>query len=451
MTTAGDPADLAAVLAQLLADRLPHRMVPDLARIRELLDLLGQPQRAYPSVHITGTNGKTSTARMIEGLLRAAGLRTGRYTSPHLVSPTERISLDGEPITEEQLVAVLAEIDPYVKLVDSHHDERVTFFELLTAAAFSAFADAPVEAAVVEVGLGGTWDATNVLDAPVAAVTAIDLDHTELLGSTVAEIATEKAGIITAGAIAVSDEQSPDAQQVLLRRAATVGAELWTNGREFAVTERRIAVGGQLLDLVTPGGRYPEVMVPLHGAHQARNAAVALAATEAFLGGGRRGLGLEVVREGFAAVTSPGRLEVVATSPTVLLDAAHNPAGARALARALGESFRFPALVAVLAVLGDKDVDGILAALLPVVDAVVATENGSPRALSAATLATAVRRHPAGRHLDVTEAPDFAAAVRGAVEDARGRSAGVLVTGSVVTVGQARQLFAPGRYDHNHE
>lgn len=451
MTASGNDPDLAAVLAQQLADRLPHRLVPDLARIRELLDLLGQPQRAYPSVHITGTNGKTSTARMIEALLRAAGLRTGRYTSPHLVSPTERISLDGEPITEEHLVAVLAEIDPYVKMVDSHHDERVTFFELLTAAAFSAFADAPVEAAVVEVGLGGTWDATNVLAAPVAAVTAIDLDHTELLGTTVAEIATEKAGIITAGAIAVSDAQSPEAQQVLAQRVSTVGAQLWMNGREFAVTERRIAVGGQLLDLVTPGGRYPEVMVPLHGAHQARNAAVALAATEAFLGGGQRALGAEMVREGFATVTSPGRLEVVATSPTVLVDAAHNPAGARALAHALGESFRFPGLIAVLAVLGDKDVGGILEALLPVVDAVVATENDSPRALSAAALAAAVRRHPAGKDLDVTEVADFTAAVSGAVEQARARSAGVLITGSVVTAGQARQLFGADRYDHNHE
>jgi dihydrofolate synthase/folylpolyglutamate synthase len=371
-------------------------------------------------VHLTGTNGKTSTARMVDALLRAFGLRVGRYTSPHLESITERIALDGEPLSAENFVAAYDDVAPYAGLLDARSPEPLTYFELTTAMAFAAFAEAPVDAAVVEVGLGGAWDATNVLDAPVVVVTPIDLDHTQLLGDTVAEIAAEKAGIIHSGATLIAAVQQPDAAEPLIRRAAEVGATVAREGLEFGVISREVAVGGQMLTLQSLGGVYEEVFLPLHGAHQAQNAAVALAAVEAFLGAGpERPVDIEAVREGFAQVTSPGRLERVRSSPTVLLDAAHNPAGIRALAEALTEDFSFGRLVAVLAVLDDKDARSMLEILEPVVDAVVVTRNSSPRSMD----------------------PDTLAAL--AVEDTDGPlgGEGVIVTGSVVTVADARSLL----------
>jgi len=429
-----------------LEARFPTRMVPDLDRITDLLDLLGSPQRAYPSIHLTGTNGKTTTARMIDALLREFGIRTGRYTSPHLQSVTERITLDGDPLDAERFAAVYDEVAPFAEIVDGRHPDRVTFFELLTAMAFAAFADAPVEVAVVEVGLGGRWDATNVLHAPVAVVTTIGLDHVGILGSTVGEIATEKAGIIHEGATVVSAGQTPEAATVLTERVAEVGARLAREGADFGVRRRSIAVGGQSLDLAGLGGDYDEVFVPLFGAHQATNAACALAAVEAFFGAADRGtLDIDVVRAAFAGVDSPGRLEVVRRSPTVLLDGAHNPAGAAALAAAVTEAFGFDRLVGVLAVLSDKDVEGLLEQLEPVLTEVVVTMNSSPRALPAEALGEVAREVFGDARVAVVPRLDDAIeqAVTLAEEDGS-YAGGVLVTGSIVTIGEARTLLTAG-------
>jgi len=440
-----DPAAAFERVQRALTDRFPSRMVPDLDRITQLMDLLGSPQRSYPAIHLTGTNGKTSTARMIDSLLRAFGLRPGRYTSPHLESVTERITIDGLCLSPAAFVAAYDEVAPYVALVDDRSEQAVTYFELMTAMAFAAFADAPVDVAVVEVGLGGSWDSTNVLDAGVAVVTPIGLDHVGILGSTVAEIAAEKAGIIAAGATVVVGRQSVEAAEVLLRRAGDVSATLTREGLEFGVLHRSVALGGQLITVQGLGGVYDEVFVPLHGEHQAGNAACALAAVEAFLGGGGQLLAMDAVREGFARADSPGRLETVRTSPTVLLDAAHNPASASALAAAMGEAFAFARLVGVIGVLADKDVLGILTALEPVLDAVVITQNASARALPADELAALAVEVFGADRVDVEPRLDDAidAAVRLAEEDhsAALGGTGVLVTGSVVTVGEARTLL----------
>lgn len=435
--------ELARVEAALEA-RVSSRMVPGLPRITALLDLLGSPHRAYPSIHVGGTNGKTSTCRMVDALLRGLGLRTGRYTSPHLTSITERISLDGEPIGGDRFAAVYDEIAPLVELVDAGHDAPMTYFEITTAMAFAAFADAPVDVAVVEVGLGGTWDATNVLEAPVVVITPIDLDHTEVLGDTVELIAGEKAGIIHPAATAVIGRQPSAAAETLLRRAASVGATIAREGVEFGVLTRAVGVGGQQLTLQGLTGVYDDILLPLHGGHQAGNAACALAAVEAFLGG-REPLDAEAVRAAFLAVTSPGRLEVARTGPTVLLDVAHNPAGARALAEALGEAFAFRRLVGLVAVLADKDAVAMLEALEPMLDEVVVTANSSPRALPADALGSLAEQVFGGHRVAVVPALDEALAV--ALERAEDPSGGdlggggVLVTGSVVTVGDAKLLL----------
>jgi dihydrofolate synthase/folylpolyglutamate synthase len=427
-----------------LATRFPSedRMIPDLDRISLLADLLGSPQLAYPSIHLTGTNGKTSTARMVDGLLRGFGLRPGRYTSPHLHSPTERISIDGEPVSEARFAEVFDEVLPLVELVDSRSPAPMTFFEVLTGMAFAAFADAPVDVAVLEVGLGGLWDATNVVHAGTAVVLPIGLDHVPLLGTTLAEIATEKAGIIHEGATVVMAAQPVEAAEVLLRRCAEVGATIAREGLEFGVLDRRTAVGGQLLTLRGLAGTYDDVFLPLHGPHQAANAAAALAAVEAFLGGSGA-LDPEAVREGFRQASSPGRLEVLRTSPTVLVDAAHNPAGMAATVAALADAFAFTSLVAVVACLADKDVRSMLEVLEPAVSSVVVTTNASPRALSADDLAELAVEVFGEERVDVEDALDDAidTAVRRAEDSGEFGGAGVLVTGSVVTVGEARTLL----------
>jgi dihydrofolate synthase/folylpolyglutamate synthase len=436
-----EPASALARVEAALAARQPTRMVPGLERIRQLMDLLGSPQRAYPSIHVTGTNGKTSTARMIDALLRELGLRTGRYTSPHLESVTERICIDGQPLSGEAFAAAYDEVAPYAALVDAGADEPVSYFELLTAMAFAAFADAPVDVAVVEVGMGGAWDATNVVDAPVAVVTPIALDHPEL-GPTVADKAREKAGIVHQDALLVAAQQPVAAAEVLLRRAVQVGATVAREGIEFGVLTRRVAVGGQQLSLQGLTGRYEDLFLPLHGAHQAHNAATALAAVEAFVSGGRRELDPDLVRAAFAGVTSPGRLEPVRSSPTVVLDAAHNPAGATAVAAALAESFAFARVVGVVGMLRDKDVRGVLEVLEPVLAEVVVTQSGSPRAMPADALAAVAVDLFGPERVEVVLRLDDAieAAVTLAEEEGLG-GAGVLVTGSVVTVGEARRLL----------
>lgn len=421
---------------------------PTLDRIRALLDLLGDPQTAYPIVHITGTNGKTSISRMVDALLSANGLRTGRFTSPHLQSATERISLDGSPVTPGRYVEAFRDVEPYLSMVDGAQPNPLSKFEVLTAMAFAAFADAPVDAAVVEVGLGGTWDSTNVADGKVAVIGPVGLDHMEFLGSDIVGIARDKSGIIKPGSVAILAEQQPDVMTALLRRVADVDATVARAGQEFGVLTREIAVGGQVLRLQGLGGVYEDVFLPLHGRHQAANAAVALAAAEAFLGAGAGSqLDPDAVRQGFAAVTTPGRLEPVRSAPTVLLDAAHNPHGATALAATLVDEFDFRRLIAVVGVMADKDAEGILAALEPVVAEIVLTENSSRRSMSADALA-ALARDVFGPDRIVVE-PRLTDAIETAVGLAEEAGepgqplsgAGVVITGSVVTVGEARALF----------
>jgi len=441
---------LRAVHAELLARTPESAVQPRLGPVRDVLELLGDPQRAYPVIHLTGTNGKTSTARFAERLLREMNLRTGRFTSPHLTSVTERISIDGEPISDEGFVAVHEDVAPYLAIVDGRLRQAgevpLTYFEALAVMAFAAFADAPVDVAVVEVGLGGTWDATNAADATVAVVTPISLDHTELLGDTVEEIADTKAGIFVEGCGVVLAQQPVEAAQVLMRRAVEVGATVAREGLEFGVRSRVVAVGGQVLELQGVGGTvYSDVLLSAFGEHQGHNAAVALAAVEAFLGG--EGLEPDVVRAAFADVTTPGRLEVVRRSPVVLVDAAHNAGGAAALVAALEDSFEYNRLVGVVAVLEGKDALGILEALEPVLDEVVITRSSSPRAMDVdelADIAVDVFGSDLGDRVHVAERLDEALQVavdRSESEAPDGIGAGVLVTGSVTLVGDARTLL----------
>jgi dihydrofolate synthase / folylpolyglutamate synthase len=461
------PDEIASLLQveHLLDQRWPEtRIEPSLTRISALLDLLGSPQLSYPSIHIAGTNGKTSVARMVDALVTALHQRTGRNTSPHLQSATERISIDGKPITPARYVETYREIEPFVQMVDAQSQEAggpaMSKFEVLTAMAFAAFADAPVDVAVVEVGMGGRWDATNVINAPVAVITPISVDHVDYLGPELAGIAGEKAGVIVRApegapdTVAVIGRQVPEVMEVLLAAAVRADAAVAREDSEFAVLGRQIAIGGQVLQLQGLGGVYNDIFLPLHGEHQAHNAVLALAAVEAFFGAGaQRQLDVDAIRAGFAAVASPGRLERVRSAPTVFIDAAHNPAGAEALAQALTDEFDFRMLVGVLSVLADKDVDGILDALEPVFDSVVVTHNGSPRALDVESLALAAReRFGPDRVLTAenlrnaidtaTALVDEAALERDATDAGVAfAGTGIVITGSVVTAGAARSLF----------
>jgi dihydrofolate synthase/folylpolyglutamate synthase len=445
-----DRADLARVRAEL-RERWPEsRLDPTLDRIRALVDVLGDPQRNYPVIHVAGTNGKTTTARIIDAILRGFGLRVGRFTSPDLVSVTERISLDGEPISDRQFVDTYEDIKPYLELVDKNQPVPLSYFEVLTAMGFAAFADAPVDVAVVEVGMGGSWDSTNVADGRVAVVTPIGLDHMAYLGDTLAEIAGEKAGIIKPDSVAVLAAQEREAADVLQLRAIEVGASVAREGAEFGVLTRAVAVGGQVISVQGLAGGYDELFLPLHGAHHAQNAAVALAAVEVFLGAGgdTGGIDLDVVREAMLSVSSPGRLEVVRGAPTVIVDAAHNPHGMAASVAALEESFSFRRLVGVVAVLADKDATGMLVLLEPVLDEIVVAENSSPRAMPADDLAALAVQVFGGDRVVVE--PRLDDAIETAVqlaeegEEQLGGS-GVLVTGSVSTAGEARTLLGAGR------
>jgi dihydrofolate synthase/folylpolyglutamate synthase len=431
---------------QELAARGYTRMVFDLGRIEGLLELLGDPQKAYPSIHVTGTNGKTSTARMIDALLRAHGLRTGRYTSPHLQTVRERITIEAEPVSEEKFADVYDEVAPVARLLDERFGESLTYFDMVTAMAFAAFADAPVDIAVVEVGLGGVDDSTNVLHAGTCVLTPIGLDHQQWLGDTVEDIALAKVGIVHKGATLICAAQPDEASAVILRHCAEVDATIAREGSEFGVLRRSLAVGGQVLTLQGLSGGYHEVYLPLHGAHQAQNAAIALAAVEAFLGAGvEKALNPETVRAGFAAATSPGRLERVRSAPTILLDAAHNPHGMAATVAALEEEFAFRRLIAVVSILLDKDAHAILELLEPVVDAIVVTRNTSTRSMPVAELAVVATEIFGEERVRVEPAlPDaIEAAVTLAESDLDGEPSGVgvLITGSVFTVADARRLL----------
>ncbi|WP_285724378.1 bifunctional folylpolyglutamate synthase/dihydrofolate synthase [Psychromicrobium xiongbiense] len=446
-----DEYSVQSVYADLLGRAPENRMEPRMAPLWRAMEILGEPQKAYPAIHLTGTNGKTSTARMIEAGLRAHNLRTGRFTSPHLTSVTERISIDGEPVSDETFVRIWDEIHPYLEIVDAElvaeGQPRLTYFEALTILGFAVFADEPVDVAVIEVGLGGVTDATNVVDSVVSVVTPISLDHTELLGDTPGEIALEKAGIIKPGSFLVSAAQPTDAAQVLLEKAREAGVNYRFEGVEFGVEERSVAVGGQLVTIDGLAARYPDLVLPLHGAHQAENAAVAVAALEAFFGAGEKPLDLELLQDAFAMVTSPGRLEVVRTAPTVIVDAAHNPAGIKATAEALLEAFSLSKLVVVLGVLREKDALGILEQLREslgdIAEEICLTQSNSPRAIPAGELAElALDAGFDEENVHLTEKLDDAlewAVAR--AESADDLAGAVLVTGSITVIAEARMLL----------
>ncbi|KQR02564.1 dihydrofolate synthase, partial [Arthrobacter sp. Leaf141] len=439
-----------SVYAELLGRAPENKMEPRLAPLFRAMDVLGEPNKAYPIIHVTGTNGKTSTARMIESVLRAHGLSTGRYTSPHLTKVTERISIDGHPVPDETFVRIWDEIRPYLEIVDAEleadNQPRLTYFECLTILGFAIFADQPVNVAVIEVGLGGITDATNVGDGQVAVITPISLDHTDLLGDTTGDIALEKAGIIKPNGYLISAAQPLDAAQVLLEKARDTGVPFRFEGVEFGVEDRTVAVGGQMVTVQGIAGRYPDLLVPLHGAHQAQNAAVAVAALEAFFGGEKE-LDFEVLQEGFAAVTSPGRLEVVRTAPTIIVDAAHNPDGIKASAAAIQEAFTFTRLVPVVGVLKEKDAEEILRQLKESLggeaEEFCFTQSNSPRAVPAAELAELAIEMGFGEdNVHVAEKLDDA--IEWAVERAEANddlSGAVLVTGSITLVAEARILL----------
>ncbi|HET7660119.1 MAG TPA: folylpolyglutamate synthase/dihydrofolate synthase family protein [Oryzihumus sp.] len=430
---------------EILARTPEHDLEPSLDRIAAVMELLGDPQKAFPVIHVTGTNGKTSTTRMIERLLREAGLSTGRFTSPHLHDIRERIALNGKPIPPEKFIAAYEEVLPYIEMVDTKSvDEggpRMTYFEVVVAVAYAAFADAPVDVAVVEVGMGGSWDATNVADGTVAVVTPIALDHERFLGSSVEDIATEKAGIIKEGALAVIGVQEPEVTEILLERAAEVGATTAVEGNQFGVLARDLAVGGQQVSIRGLSGDYNDLFLPLHGAHQGHNAAIALAAVEAFIGGGEQPLDIDVVRAGFAEVSSPGRLEIVRRSPTVLVDAAHNPAGAEALRAALEDSFNFARIIGVIAVLADKDATQMLEILEPVLDEVVVTRTTSPRAMSPRALGDLATEIYGENRVTVVDSLPEALDRAAGLADEGGVAGGVLATGSITTAAEVRLLL----------
>jgi len=437
-TNPDDQARIDAIEKALLARWPENRIAPTLERIAALVDILGSPQLTYPTIHVGGTNGKTTTARMIDSLLFEMGLRTGRFTSPHLESYLERISINGQSIDAKELIFSFNDLSPYLDLMDTKFDNPISFFEAITALAFVAFAEHPIDVGVIEVGMGGQWDATNVVDADVSVITPIGLDHMEYLGNTIAEIAATKAGIIKEQGFVVLAQQSPEAAVELLRRAAEVGADVAREGLEYSIDSRAIAVGGQLISITGLRGHYDEIFLPLHGKHQASNAAAALIAVEAFFG--EQDLDIDAVRAGFANVTSPGRCEIIHRDPTIILDAAHNPHGAKAIAETLQTEFTFDDVTGILALMADKDALGILQALEPVMNQIIVTTNSSERSMSVADL-TKLANQVFGVDR-VFSADNLTAAIDKAIQDAvrplSEESLAIVITGSVVTVGEAR-------------
>jgi dihydrofolate synthase/folylpolyglutamate synthase len=427
-----------AIEAALLARWPENRIAPTLERIQALVDALGSPQLSYPTIHIGGTNGKTTTSRMIDSLLFSMGLRTGRFTSPHLETYRERIAINGEPIDPKDLIFTYNDIAAYFDFIDSKFDNSVSFFEAVTALAFAAFAEHPIDIGVIEVGMGGEWDATNVVQADVSVITPIGLDHMEYLGNTLVEIASTKAGIIKEGGFAVLSQQEPEVAVELLRKAAEVGADVAREGLEYSVLSRAVAVGGQLVTIQGLKGVYDEIFIPLHGKHQASNAAAALVAVEVFFG--ENELDIDAVREGFAQVKSPGRCEVIHRDPTIILDAAHNPHGSMALVETMESEFTFDEIIGVVGVMGDKDARGILANFEKFMDSIIVTKNSSPRAMEVSDLEKlAIEIFGADR---VFSAPTLGLAIEKAIKDLvrplSDETLGIVVTGSVVTVGEAR-------------
>lgn len=433
-----DQARIDAIEKSLLARWPENRIAPTLERISALVDMLGSPQLTYPTIHIGGTNGKTTTSRMIDSLLFEMGLRTGRFTSPHLESYLERICINGQPIDAKELIFSFNDISPYLDLMDTKFDNPISFFEAITALAFAAFAEHPIDVGVIEVGMGGQWDATNVVDADVSVIMPIGLDHMEYLGNTIAEIASTKAGIIKEQGFVVLAQQEPEAAVELLRRAAEVGADVAREGLEYSIDSRAIAVGGQLISITGLRGHYDDIFLPLHGKHQASNAAAALIAVEAFFG--EQDLDIDAVRAGFANVTSPGRCEIIHRDPTIILDAAHNPHGAKAIAETIQSEFTFDDVTGIVALMADKDARGILQVLEPIMNQIIVTTNSAARSMSVGDLeALATQVFGADR---VLAQPTLSDAIDRAIKDSvrplSDETLAILITGSVVTVGEAR-------------
>ena len=447
-----DQYSVASIYAELLSRAPENDMRPRLEPMQLAMDVLGEPQKSAKVIHLAGTNGKTSTARMIEAGLLAHDLRVGRYSSPHLGRVTERIAVDGKPVSDETFVRIWDEIRPHIGLVDHQLSERgevpLTLFELLTVLAFAVFADEPVDVMVIETGLGGSWDATNVVQADVQVITPISLDHTDMLGDTEAEIAEEKAGIIKEGGFLISAAQVPEVADALLSAARAAQVPFRFEGVEFGVESRAPGVGGQQLTIQGLTSRYPDLLVPLLGAHQAENFALAVAALEAFIGGGHQELSIETLRVACEHITSPGRLETLRTGPAIIADAAHNPAGLEASALAVKESFGLTKLVLVIGILQEKDARAMLATLFEqykdLASEICFTQSTSPRALpgqALADLALDAGFEEAAIH--ITEALDEAIAWAVARIDEEGATdtGGILITGSVTLAGEARTLM----------
>jgi dihydrofolate synthase/folylpolyglutamate synthase len=436
-----------AVYAELLARIGEANPQPRLEPTRRAVELLGDPHHAYPVIHIAGTNGKTSTSRITESILRAYGLKTGLLTSPHLTRVNERIVIDGQPISNRALVENWGDIRPYLEIVDADladkGESELTFFEALTVLAFASFADAPVDVAVIEVGMGGEWDSTNVADGQVAVFTPVALDHTQRLGNTIGEIARTKSGIIKPVAHVVSASQTTEALGELRRASELTESTFAVQGDDFSLESTTVAVGGQVISVKGIAASYPDLFLPLFGDHQAQNATLAIAAVESFLGGGDTPLVADVLAEGLAEATSPGRLQIIGTEPTVLVDAAHNPHGAAALAAAIRTYFTFDEVAVVVGVLQDKDADGIIAALAPVATRFYVTQSESDRAVDADDLAYIVRTHTDEVYTDDSAEAALEAAREWANE---GEKRAVLVTGSITLVGDAIRLATIDRW-----
>lgn len=441
MTSPEDQLVLNHIYDALLKRWPETRIEPSLQRISAICDVLGSPQLSYPTVHIAGTNGKTTTSRMIDSLFRELGYRTGRYTSPHLETFLERVAINGLPIPAEGMIASYNDIALYLDLIDSRQPHPISFFEAVTALAFVAFAEFPVDVGIFEAGMGGEWDATNVVQSQVSVITPIGLDHMEYLGNTIEEIALTKSGIIKPESHVVLAAQPASVATVLTARVLERSAIAYREGVEFSLDRRDIAVGGQLLSINGVHGHYSDIYLPLYGAHQSINASVALAAVEAFAG---VKLDEEVVRKAFANVDSPGRLEVLYRDPTVIVDAAHNPHGARALATTLASEFDFESVFGVLAILGDKDVLGVIQELEPVIDRLVVTQNSSDRAISVDRLyEMAIGVFGVDRvykENDLRTAITYAMEQCTLVNQVSDGIAAVVITGSVVTAGETRAI-----------
>jgi dihydrofolate synthase/folylpolyglutamate synthase len=430
------------VLEKLLL-RIPENKIrPRLEPTRRAVELLGDPQRSYRVIHVTGTNGKTSTTRFIERILREHGLRTGRFTSPHLVRLNERMALDGEPVSDEQLINVYSDIEPILEFVDQElagaGENPLTFFEALAVLGFAVFADAPVDVLVLEVGMGGAWDSTNVADGDVAVFTPIGLDHMDRLGNTLEEIADTKSGIIKPGSVVVSSVQERGVLAVLENAAKQKAEAFKLEGRDFAVSEFAPSSTGQSISISGLAGSYGPYQAPVFGSHQGQNLAVAVAAVEAFLGGGEIQIADDILRSAISDVSSPGRLQLIRTVPNLLLDGAHNPAGALILAKALRAEFSEKPLFGVIAVLADKDATGLFSNLAGVFESVVLTQSSSPRSMPVADLESLAKD---GLGQEIESISDFKLALERAKQRALEIDGTVVVTGSITLVGDVIKLI----------